>query len=131
MIRKIIAEAMMKHGVHPKTDKNGRLSHRISTKQDIRGDVIKACIEALKQKYELQFNGSLILKEKKLDMKKAGKLGIKPGPTLGRIARGQSVKIGGKTVTKDMLVKEKTKIIGIEEDITIKAVKDCFKTRHK
>lgn len=126
--RKIIADAIMKHGPSPKTDKNGRLSHKISAKHDIRREIIGACIESLKQKYEVRFNGSLILKEKKLDMKKAEKLGIKPGPILGKIAEGQPVEINGKTVTRDMLIKEKTKVIKIREDITLEVIRDYFKS---
>ncbi len=125
--RKIIADAMTKHGALPKTDKNGRLSHRISGKLDIQRDIIRACIEALAQKYEVQFDGKLILKEKKLDMKKAEKLGIKPGAILGKIASGQPVEINGETVTKDMLVKEETKIIEIKEDATVKVIKAWLK----
>ena len=96
-------------------------------KLDIRRDIIRACIEALAQKYEVQFDGKLILKEKKLDMEKAEKLGIKPGPTLGKIASGQPVEINGETVTKDMLVKEETKIIEIKEDATVKVIKAWLK----
>ncbi|MEE8402922.1 MAG: D-aminoacyl-tRNA deacylase, partial [Candidatus Hydrothermarchaeaceae archaeon] len=121
--RKLVADAIARHGGVPKTDENGRLSNRISANRDVRAHVIKACITALQQKYEIQFDGRLVLKEKKLDMKKAEKLGIKPGPELGKIARGQSVKINGKVITRDMLVKEETKIIEIKEEITTKVIK--------
>jgi D-aminoacyl-tRNA deacylase len=116
--RKIIADAITKHGGIPVTDEDGRLSNKISAKQDIRKAVIEACIKALQKKYQLQFDENLILKEEKLDMKKAEKIGIKPGPEIGRIARGQPVEIKGKTVTKDMIVKEETKVVKIKENLT-------------
>lgn len=125
--RKIIADAITKHGGIPRTGEDGRLSYKISAEKDIRKDVIKACIEALQQKYEVQFDGNLILKEKKLDMKKAEKFGIKPGPDLGKIARGRPVDINGRTVTLDMLVKEETKIVEIRENLTIEAIKTWLK----
>ncbi|MEE8401895.1 MAG: D-aminoacyl-tRNA deacylase [Candidatus Hydrothermarchaeaceae archaeon] len=126
--RKIISDAITKLGAVPKTDANGRLSSRFCAPHDLRREVIMACIEALKQKYEIEYNGSLILKEEKLDLKKAGKLGIKPGPILGKIARGQKVIIDGKTITKKMLVKEVIKTVQIKEGITLDVIKKIYPT---
>jgi D-aminoacyl-tRNA deacylase len=121
--RKVITDAITKQGGVPTTDEGGRLSNKISAKEDIRKPVIEACIEALQKKYLVKFDENLILKEEKLDMKKAEKLGIKPGPELGKIIGGQPVEINGSTITKDMLVSEERKTIEIKEKLTLEVIK--------
>jgi D-aminoacyl-tRNA deacylase len=116
--RKIISDAITKNGGVPKFKEGGGLSNEFLANDDIRKDVIEACVRALLQKYALKFDGKLSLKEEKLDMKRAEKLGIKPGPILGKIANGQSVEVNGAAVTKDMLVKEETKTLKIKETLT-------------
>lgn len=125
--RKIVADAIARHGAVPETDESGRLSNKISAKRDIRKDIIGACIDALQQKYEVKFDGRLVLKEEKLDMGEVEKMGIKPGPVLGKIAKGLAIEINGKTVTRDMLVKEETRVLEIKEDVTVEVIKSRLK----
>ncbi|MBU2560135.1 hypothetical protein KKA03_04490 [archaeon] len=122
--RKIISDAIEKHGGVPKSNKDGSMSNKISSKMDIRKAVISACIKALLQKYDLKFDGNLVLKEEKIDMKKIELLGIKPGPILGKIAHGQSVEVNGVAITKDMIASEETRVIEIKENLT----KDILET---
>jgi D-aminoacyl-tRNA deacylase len=116
--RKIVNDAIIERGGVPQSSKNGLLSNKISAKGDIRKDVISACIKALQQKYAVQYDGRLILKEEKLDPKKAEKLGIKPGPILGKIMRGETVEVNGKEIKKDMVVTEEIKTLEIKEKLT-------------
>ncbi len=116
--RKIVNDAIIRRGGVPQSSENGLLSNKISAKDDIRRGVIEACIRALQQKYAVQYDGRLILKEEKLDQKKAEKLGIKPGQILGKIMRGETVKVNGEEVTKDMIVTEGIKTVEINEKLT-------------
>jgi D-aminoacyl-tRNA deacylase len=122
--RKIVNDAIIEHGGVPRAGVDGRLLNKFSAKYDIRMGVIEACIRALGQKYDVRYDGKLILKEKKLDQKKAEKLGIAPGPILGKIMRGETVEVNGMEIKKDMVVTVGIKTIEVNEKLTKDVIKE-------
>jgi D-aminoacyl-tRNA deacylase len=118
-----IEKVITAHGGIPKNDEEGRLSNRFSARKDIREEVTRACVEVLKEKYDLEVRGSsLILKEVKFDPKRAKMFGIKPGPLFGKLARGEEVEIGGKIVKPEMVTKRTEKALLIKDKEIFKYV---------
>jgi D-aminoacyl-tRNA deacylase len=121
--RKRIESIISKYGGIVQRDRDGKLRNRFSAKTDIRGEVIKACLEVLKEKYHVEVKGSsLILKEEKFDPAKARALGIKPGPIFGELAKGKPVEVGGRVIKPEMVTKTTEKTIRIKDEEIFKYI---------
>ncbi|MDD5617371.1 MAG: hypothetical protein PHH85_14345, partial [Candidatus Methanoperedens sp.] len=67
-------------------------------------ELTNECIEIIKNKYDVNMNnGVLQIIEKKFSTERAKALGIKEGPLFGRLARGDSVMLDGKTINPEMV----------------------------
>jgi|Deesub1362A_J573_1020465.scaffolds.fasta_scaffold00005_113 D-tyrosyl-tRNA(Tyr) deacylase len=121
--RKKIESLILEKGGVVIRDKDGKLKNKFQAKEDIRSRVIKACFEILKKKYQIKIDGTyLILREMKFDPDKARMLGIKDGPLFGKLARGNSVKLEGREITPEMVVKVKEKRIKIKDEEIFKYI---------
>ena len=67
-------------------------------------ELTNECIEIIKNKYDVNTNnGVLQIIEKKFSKERASALGITEGPLFGRLARGDSVILDGKTINPEMV----------------------------
>ncbi|MBW2998120.1 ribonuclease Z [Candidatus Woesearchaeota archaeon] len=85
-------------------------------------------LEAYELKHSMEtFGYRFIEKDKqKVDLKKAKKLGLEEGPTLGKLLKNKSIKIDGKTIKSENITNiEKGRIISYISDT--KLCKGCYK----
>ncbi|MDO8726261.1 MAG: D-aminoacyl-tRNA deacylase [Candidatus Methanoperedens sp.] len=67
-------------------------------------ELTNECIEIIKNKYDVKTNnGVLQIIEKKFSTERAKALGLTEGPLFGRLARGDSVILDGKTINPEMV----------------------------
>lgn len=67
-------------------------------------ELTNECIEIIRKKYDVNTNnGVLQIIEKKFSTERARALGITEGPLYGRLARGESVMLDGKTINPEMV----------------------------
>jgi len=83
-------------------------------------ELTNECIDIIKKKYEVNMNkGILQIIEKKFSPKRARSLGITEGPLYGRLARGESVVLDGKTINPEMVYELNIKAIKLNYDKAI------------
>ncbi|KCZ71219.1 hypothetical protein ANME2D_03254 [Candidatus Methanoperedens nitroreducens] len=67
-------------------------------------ELTKECVDILKKNYDVSINkGILQIIERRFNPELARSLGITEGPLYGKLARGESVIIDGKTINPDMV----------------------------
>ncbi len=109
---KRLEEILSGRGAVLRRDEDGRISPRFLAKEDIRDEVGEICLGVLRERYEVVEEGDhLVLREEKFDLEKALELGLKPGPLFGELAEGNSVRIGGRTITSEMVSKKAEKVL--------------------
>lgn len=92
-------------------ERNGHLLPEFTAPADIRGEVVRTCMDILRSKNPSLSGKALVLEEKKFDPKKAEHLGLAPGPDFSRLKKGMEVKVGKRVIKpEDVLVTTKTKI---------------------
>jgi len=80
-------------------------------------ELTEKCMEILKKYYQVEVNkGSVELIETKFSPERAKSLGITEGPLYGRLARGKSVTVDGKTINPEMVYEINKKIIKLSQD---------------
>ena len=78
------------------------------------------CIDIIRKKYEVEINkGVLQIIEKKFSPERARSLGITEGPIYGRLAKGESVVLNGKTINPEMVYKINIRDIKLNYDKAI------------
>jgi D-aminoacyl-tRNA deacylase len=99
-------------------ERNGHLLPEFAAPEDIRKEVIKACVEAIRAKNLVISGKTLVLEERRFDPGKAKALGLKPGPEFSKLKAGIKVKAGGRMIRpEDVLVTTKTKIVLDDETL--------------
>jgi D-tyrosyl-tRNA(Tyr) deacylase len=120
---KAVEELMKELGCrYVKTE--GRISSRFGASQDVRAEIIKKCVDLLKERHKVRLEGGeLIIEGRRFDPVKAGKIGIRPGPDYAKLARGERVKVDGRIVAPEAVFENTLKIIAIEEPFTAKVLR--------
>lgn len=107
--RKRLKEFLSKHNIAYIEYGDGRFAHVIIGLNDscarlAAEELTKECVEILKKHYEVSLDkGTLQIAEKKFSPERAKSLGIDEGPLYGRLARGESVIVDGKTINPEMV----------------------------
>ncbi|MFQ5800980.1 MAG: D-aminoacyl-tRNA deacylase, partial [Candidatus Hydrothermarchaeales archaeon] len=92
-------------------ERDGHLLPEFTAPVDVRGEVVRTCINILRSKNPSLSGRTLVFEEKKFDPKRAEALGLKPGPDFALLKKGMEVKAGRRVITpEDVLVTKKTKI---------------------
>ncbi len=80
-------------------------------------ELTEECLEIIKKYYDVSINkGTLQITEKKFSPKLADSLGIPEGPLYGKLAKGESVVIGGKTINPEMVYETNKRMIKLSYD---------------
>ena len=88
---------------------DGRLAHIIIGLDDrcarlAAQEMTGECMDIIKEHYDISLDkGTLQITEKKFSPRLANSLGIHEGPLYGRLARGESVVVDGKTINPEMV----------------------------
>ena len=104
-----LKEFLSKHNIAYIEYEDGRFAHVIIGLDDscarlAAEELTNECVEILKKYYDVSLDkGTLQIAEKKFSPKRAKSLGIDEGPLYGRLARGESVIIDGKTINPEMV----------------------------
>lgn len=104
-----LKEFLSKHNIAYIEYEDGRFAHVIIGLDDscarlAAQELTNECVEILKKYYDVSLDkGTLQIAEKKFSPKRAKSLGIDEGPLYGRLARGESVIIDGKTINPEMV----------------------------
>ncbi len=89
---------------------------RILSSEVSEEDVYRACIDALRRRFEVKIDGnSLVLESTSLDPKKAEMLGI-PKEKLSELARGLTIEVEGRKISPAEVMKRKTKRIRLSSE---------------
>ncbi len=115
--RSRLKEFLSKHNIAYIEYEDGRLAHIVIGLNDrcarlAAEELTDECIEILKKNYEISMDkGTLQITEKKFNVERAKSLGIEEGPLFGRLARGESVIVDGKTINPEMVYEINKKTI--------------------
>lgn len=107
--RNRLKEFLSEHNIAYIEYEDGRLAHVIIALNDncarlAAEELTDECMDILKNHYEVSLDkGTLHITEKKFSPQLAKSLGIDEGPLYGRLARGESVIIDGKTINPEMV----------------------------
>ncbi len=101
---------------------NGRFAHVVIALDSncarlVAQELTDECVDILKKHYEIDLNkGILQITEKKFSPGRASSLGITEGRLYGKLARGESVIIDGKTINPEMVYEINKRIIKLSYD---------------
>ncbi len=115
--RNRLKEFLEKHNIAYIEYDDGRLAHFVIGLDDrcarlAAEELTNECMEILKKKYEVCFDkGTLQITEKKFSPERAKSFGVDEGPLFGRLARGESVLVDGKTINPEMVYEINKKTI--------------------
>ncbi len=115
--RNRLKEFLEKHNIAYIEYEDGRLAHVVIGLNDYCArlaaeELTNECVEILKKNYEVSMDkGTLQITEKKFSPERAKSLGIEEGPLFGRLARGESVVVDGKTINPEMVYEINKKTI--------------------
>ncbi|MCZ7392582.1 MAG: D-aminoacyl-tRNA deacylase [Candidatus Methanoperedens sp.] len=107
--RNKLKEFLSKHNIAYIEYEDGRLAHVVIGLNDhcarlAAEELTNECIEMLKKHYEISLDkGTMQIIEKKFSPQLAKSIGIDEGPLYGRLARGESVIVDGKTINPEMV----------------------------
>ncbi|MBU4077682.1 MAG: hypothetical protein KKI06_13440 [Euryarchaeota archaeon] len=83
-------------------------------------ELTEECIDIIRKKYEVDINkGTLEIIEKKFSPGRAISLGITEGPLYGKLAKGESVILDGKTINPEMVYEINIRTIKLNYDKAI------------
>ncbi|MCL7414672.1 MAG: hypothetical protein M8349_01245 [ANME-2 cluster archaeon] len=116
-----LKEFLAAHSIAYLEHKNGQFSHILIGIDDdcarlVAEELTNECINILKEHYDIRYHkdeGTLYLITKKFSPELARKLGITSGPTFGALARGETVSVGNKKVSPDMVYETNVKTIKV------------------
>lgn len=106
------------------TKTSAGLSSVFEASRDWRAEIIKKCIDIIREKHKLRRAGeSLIIEVRKFSPDKAKSLGIKPGPLYARLARGDEIIAEERVIKPEMVLEAEYKTIKIKDAYTAKVIK--------
>ncbi len=107
--RKRLKEFLLNHNIAYVEYEDGRLAHIVIGLNDhcarlAAQELTEECMDILKKHYDVSLDkGTLHITEKKFSPQLAKSLGIHEGPLYGRLAKGESIIINGKTINPEMV----------------------------
>lgn len=107
--KKRLESFLLNHNIAYIECENGRFSHIIFGLDDscariVAKELTEECINILKTVYDVTTkNGTIEIKDEKFSPKLAKSLGINEGPLFGKLARGETIVIDGKTINPEMV----------------------------
>jgi len=110
-LREVIVEA----GGFP-FEKDGRLQPVFAAPSDIRGKVLRTCLEILASKKPRLAGGKLVLEERRFDPGKAEELGLKPGPEFAMLSKGLAIEAKGRRITFEDVSTRKVRVIELDRE---------------
>ncbi len=114
-------------GVVAERDRSGSLK-RLLAKRDVGEEIVSACVDILLARGEVCLRGrELVLTYTSFDPEKASRLGLRPGPEYARLRRGESVAVGGRKITPEMVLSRREIRIPIAEPGTLEVLRKTFK----
>ncbi len=107
--RKRLKKFLSDHNIAYIEYEDGRFAHVIIGLDDhcarlAAEELTNECVDILKKHYDINMDrGTLHITEKKFSPQLAKSLGVDEGPLYGRLVRGESVSINGKTINPEMV----------------------------
>lgn len=115
--RRRLKEFLSKHNTAYIEYEDGRFAHFIIGLNErcarlVAEELADECMKILRQSCDVTFDrGTLHITEKKFSPELAKSFGIGEGPLCGRLARGESVSINGKTINPEMVYEINKRVI--------------------
>lgn len=107
--KKRLEDFLSDHNIAYLEYENGRFAHVIIALNDtcarlVADELTGECVDILKEHYKVKMKkGTLEITDRKFSPVLARSLGINEGPLFGRLAKGESVTINGKTINPEMV----------------------------
>jgi D-aminoacyl-tRNA deacylase len=106
-----VREAIEAHALAFETEEGGtRAGDRAAFVPGERGSLVEALVAVLEREYEVSREPeSIVVCERAFDPEKAATLGVPEGPAFGRLASGESVEVGGRTIEPEAVRTERVR----------------------